>query len=115
MRKFFVAASPRSVLAGCASQRTASRKRRSTTRAPAPPQCRRRRDDRRPGAGRRSAARRVRRGRRRRSGRNPLRDPTNILSKRSVYFDYDSFVVKDEYRPLVEAHAKYLQANRTRA
>ena len=34
---------------------------------------------------------------------NPLRDPANILSKRSVYFDFDSFVVKDEYRPLVEA------------
>ena len=32
---------------------------------------------------------------------NPLRDPNNILSKRSVYFDYDSFVVKDEYRSLV--------------
>ena len=43
---------------------------------------------------------------------NPLRDPNNILSKRSIYFDYDSFVVKDEYRPLVEAHARYLQQNR---
>jgi peptidoglycan-associated lipoprotein len=43
---------------------------------------------------------------------NPLRDPNNILSKRSVYFDYDSFVVKEEYRPLVEAHARYLQQNR---
>jgi peptidoglycan-associated lipoprotein len=46
------------------------------------------------------------------AGGNPLRDPNNILSKRSVYFDYDSFVVKDEYRPLVEAHARYLQQNR---
>ena len=43
---------------------------------------------------------------------NPLRDPNHILSKRSVYFDFDSFVVKDEYRPLVEAHARYLQQNR---
>src|SRR4029078_6851762 len=43
---------------------------------------------------------------------NPLRDRNNILSKRSVYFDFDSFVVKDEYRPLVEAHARYLQQNR---
>ena len=43
---------------------------------------------------------------------NPLRDPANILSKRSIYFDFDSFVVKDEYRPLVEAHARYLQQNR---
>lgn len=41
-----------------------------------------------------------------------LKDPGNILSKRNVYFDYDQFVVKDEYRALVDAHAKYLQANR---
>jgi peptidoglycan-associated lipoprotein len=46
------------------------------------------------------------------SGANPLRDPNSILSKRSIYFDFDSFVVKDEYRPLVEAHARYLQQNR---
>ena len=46
------------------------------------------------------------------AGANPLRDPNNILSKRSVYFDFDSFVVKEEYRPLVEAHARYLQQNR---
>jgi len=38
-----------------------------------------------------------------------LHDPNNILSKRNVYFDFDSFVVKDEYKPLVEAHARYLQ------
>ena len=43
---------------------------------------------------------------------NPLRDPNNILSKRSVYFDFDSYVVRDEFKPLVEAHAKYLQSNR---
>ena len=41
-----------------------------------------------------------------------LKDPRNILSKRSIYFDYDQFTVKDEYKPIVEAHAKYLQANR---
>ena len=43
---------------------------------------------------------------------NPLRDPNNILSKRSVYFDFDSFVVRDEFKPLVEAHARFLQQNR---
>ena len=43
---------------------------------------------------------------------NPLRDPNNILSKRSVYFDFDSYVVRDEFKPLVEAHGKYLQSNR---
>ena len=46
------------------------------------------------------------------SSANPLRDPNNILSKRSVYFDFDSYVVRDEFKPLVEAHAKYLQSNR---
>ena len=33
---------------------------------------------------------------------------------RVVYFDFDSFVVKDEYRGVVEGHAKALQANRQR-
>ncbi len=42
---------------------------------------------------------------------NPLKDPNNILSKRSIYFDFDKDEVKAEYRPLVEAHAKYLNAN----
>jgi peptidoglycan-associated lipoprotein len=40
-----------------------------------------------------------------------LKDPNNILSKRSIYYDFDKFDVKDEYRPLVEAHAKFLRAN----
>lgn len=39
---------------------------------------------------------------------NPLTDPNNILSKRNIYFDLDKYNVKPEYRPLVEAHAKYL-------
>src|SRR5205085_10351992 len=40
-----------------------------------------------------------------------LKDPNNILSKRSVYFDFDKFDVKPEYRSLVEAHAKFLREN----
>ncbi|OAM52254.1 peptidoglycan-associated lipoprotein [Methylovorus sp. MM2] len=40
-----------------------------------------------------------------------LTDPSNILSKRSVYFAYDKDEVTAEYRPLVEAHAKYLLAH----
>ena len=43
---------------------------------------------------------------------DPLRDPSNILSKRSVYFDFDSNAVKDEYRGLVQAHARYLTDKR---
>ena len=43
---------------------------------------------------------------------NPLHDPNNILSKRSVYFDFDSNVVKDQFRPLVQAHARYMVEHR---
>jgi peptidoglycan-associated lipoprotein len=43
---------------------------------------------------------------------NPLKDPGNILSKRSVYYDYDSAIVKDEFKPLVTAHARYLTQTR---
>lgn len=40
-----------------------------------------------------------------------LTDPNNILSKRSVFFDFDSYVIKPEARPLVEAHARFLVQN----
>src|SRR5438034_11425923 len=40
-----------------------------------------------------------------------LKDPNSPLYKRSVYFDFDSYVVKDEFKSLVEAHARFLQAN----
>jgi peptidoglycan-associated lipoprotein len=46
--------------------------------------------------------------------KDPLNDPNNPLSRRSVYFDFDSFTIKDEFRPLVEAHAKYLVSNKVR-
>ena len=42
---------------------------------------------------------------------SPLRDPKNILSKRSIFFDLDSNLIKDEYKPVVAAHARYLQQN----
>jgi len=42
---------------------------------------------------------------------NPLRDPNNVLSKRSVFFDYDKYDVKDEYKALIQAHAQYLRGN----
>jgi peptidoglycan-associated lipoprotein len=41
-----------------------------------------------------------------------LKDPNNILSKRSLYYDYDKYDVKDEYKPLLQAHARYLAQNR---
>ena len=37
-----------------------------------------------------------------------------LLAQRTVFFDFDSFVVKDEYRPMLEAHAKVLSANRSK-
>ena len=45
-------------------------------------------------------------------GGNPLKDPKNILSKRSIYYDYDKDDIKEEYRPIVQAHARYLAQNR---
>lgn len=42
---------------------------------------------------------------------NELNDPNNILSKRNIYFDYNSDTVRAEFRPNIEAHAKYLQAH----
>lgn len=41
-------------------------------------------------------------------GANDLNNPNSILAKRSVYFDLDSSTVSDEYKPVVQAHAKYL-------
>lgn len=45
---------------------------------------------------------------------DPLNDPKGILAQRSIYFDLDSYIVKDEFKPVLEAHAKYLNANKTR-
>lgn len=43
---------------------------------------------------------------------DPRKDPASPLSKRSIFFDYDSFEVKDEYRSVLEAHAAYLMPKR---
>lgn len=40
-----------------------------------------------------------------------LTDPRSILSKRSIYFDYDKFEVKPEYKDMVTAHAKFLASH----
>ena len=49
------------------------------------------------------------------AGKSPaaagLKDPSSPLSRRQIFFDYDKFEVKDEYRPVIEAHAKYLREN----
>jgi peptidoglycan-associated lipoprotein len=43
---------------------------------------------------------------------DPRKDPASLLSKRSVFFDFDRFDVKDEFRPMLEAHAGYLVSMR---
>ncbi|GAA4340667.1 peptidoglycan-associated lipoprotein Pal [Pigmentiphaga soli] len=44
-------------------------------------------------------------------GLDPLNDPKGVLAQRSVYFDFDSYTVKDEYRPVIENHSRYLSAH----
>ncbi len=39
-----------------------------------------------------------------------LQDPGSLLAKRSIYYDFDQYDIKPEYRPVVEAHAAYLRS-----
>lgn len=39
---------------------------------------------------------------------DPLQDPDSLLSKRTVYFDFDKSDIKSEAREIIEAHARYL-------
>jgi peptidoglycan-associated lipoprotein len=45
---------------------------------------------------------------------DPLNDPKGELAKRSVYFDYDSYVVRDDGKPIVEKHSGFLNKNKAR-
>ncbi len=36
------------------------------------------------------------------------------LNQRVVYFDFDSFVIKDDYKAMLDAHAKALSASKTK-
>ena len=40
---------------------------------------------------------------------NPLTDPASLLSTRSIYYDFDKYDIKDDYKPVIEAHARYLR------
>jgi peptidoglycan-associated lipoprotein len=42
---------------------------------------------------------------------NPFEDPSNPLSKRTVYFDFDSSEIKAADRDVISAHAKYLASH----
>ena len=45
---------------------------------------------------------------------DPLNDPKGVLAQRSIYFDYDSYVVRDDGKPVVENHSAYLNKNKAR-
>jgi peptidoglycan-associated lipoprotein len=45
---------------------------------------------------------------------DPLKDPKGVLAKRSIYFDYDSYLLRDDAKPVTEAHGKYLSTNKSR-
>ncbi len=37
-----------------------------------------------------------------------LKEPASPLAQRSIYYDYDSYSIKEEYVPIIDAHAKLL-------
>lgn len=45
---------------------------------------------------------------------DPLNDPKGVLANRSVYFDFDSYVVRDDGKAVVENHSAYLSKNKGR-
>src|ERR1700739_2093161 len=46
---------------------------------------------------------------------DPLDDPKGVLANRSVYFDFDSYVVRADGKPVVENHSAYLAKNKQRS
>ena len=98
MRKILLAATMTIVLAGC----------QSTPEAEKPAGV----EDRTPGAATKPPAAATRPVAPTTLGGNPLKDPSSILSKRTIYFDFDRDDIKAEFVPVVEAHGKYLRENR---
>ena len=45
---------------------------------------------------------------------DPLNDPKGVLANRSVYFDFDSYAVRDDGKAVVENHSAYLTKNKQR-
>jgi peptidoglycan-associated lipoprotein len=45
---------------------------------------------------------------------DPLSDPAGALAKRSIYFDFDQYTIRDEFKGTLEAHARFLLANPAR-
>lgn len=46
---------------------------------------------------------------------DPLDDPKGVLAARSVYFDFDSYVVREDGKPVVQNHSAYLSKNSKRS
>ena len=42
---------------------------------------------------------------------DPLNDPNGLLAKRSTYYPFDVYVVQDDDKPVVQAHAQYLSVH----
>jgi peptidoglycan-associated lipoprotein len=98
MRKILLAATMTIVLAGC----------QSTPEAEKPAGV----EDRTPGAGTGGPSATTQPVKPGSMSGNPLKDPSSILSKRTIYFDFDRDDIKPEFVPIVEAHGKYLRENR---
>ena len=103
MKHIVLAAAVALALAGCAKDTTQAR---IEDRNPPPSQ-----QQQQPRADTGTAGRATPTDQSRVSG-NELTDPNSPLSKRSVYFDFDSNEVKDQYRGLLQAHARYIADHR---
>jgi peptidoglycan-associated lipoprotein len=40
-----------------------------------------------------------------------LKEPESLLSKRSIYYEYNAYDIKEEFVPVIEAHAKLLMVH----
>ena len=40
-----------------------------------------------------------------------LNEPGSLLAERSIYYDFDRYDIKEEYVPIIEAHANFLLAH----
>jgi peptidoglycan-associated lipoprotein len=45
---------------------------------------------------------------------DPLSDANSPLAKRSIYFDFDSYVLRSDAKPVTVAHAGYLSSHKNR-
>ena len=45
---------------------------------------------------------------------DPLNDPKGVLANRSVYFDFDSYVVREDGKPVVSNHSNFLNQSKSR-